>query len=154
MFQDCFGTQLREGDDVLVSLGRNHLHCGFVAEIFVIIDYLGIIFVRGRICPGSPFSFFMEFIFSKESFLLSLQWTQSQAEKGGGAQSSPGSLFYRGLRPPFLYCPNFDKNQYSRVVNFDKSWVFLSYFCWNIHLNSDKMQNSNAGNPIRWYFIY
>ena len=39
MFQDCFGTQLREGDDVLVSLGRNHLHCGFVSGIFVIIDY-------------------------------------------------------------------------------------------------------------------
>ena len=33
MFTDCFGKALATGDDVIVSLGRNRLHCGIVMEV-------------------------------------------------------------------------------------------------------------------------
>jgi hypothetical protein len=33
MFTDCFGKELIQGEDVIVSLGRNRLHCGVVMEV-------------------------------------------------------------------------------------------------------------------------
>ncbi|MBR1435655.1 MAG: hypothetical protein IJ584_11160 [Bacteroidales bacterium] len=33
MFLDCFGRGLVDGEDVIISLGKNSLHCGIVMEI-------------------------------------------------------------------------------------------------------------------------